>query len=218
MKKEFKKSYMHPTRRKLVEMIYTGEYDADTKVGWDKDQIQRNVGDIWEDEFHKYEKKEGYIMKTSKNSDALQEIRDFVQKSNECKNSKCQTIKLTNTHKKLIQKTGYCANCLAEIEHQFRVNDVWKEYEDYKIFTRMIIDAKWKLEQIQQAQGEVKQTTEYINEDGSLETWTLPYNVDELKKEMTEFIENSKKELEELEKLRNEAFDIIKSKNLEHYL
>lgn len=209
---------MHPTRRKLVEMIHTGEYETDTKIGWDKEHVTRNVGDIWEDEFHKYEKKEGYIMKTSKNSDALQEVRDFIRTSHECKNSKCETIKLTDTHKKLIKKTGYCANCLAEMEHQFRVNGVWKEYEDYKIFTRMIIEGKFRLEHIEQARGELKQTTEFINEDGTTETWTLPYNVDDLKVEMTEFIENSKKELEQLENLRNEAFEIIKSKNLEHYL
>ena len=218
MKKEFKKKYMHPTRRKLVEMIQTGEYDSDTKVGWDKSYVKHKVGDTWEDEFHKYEQKDGYIMKTSKNSEALQEIRNFVQKSKECKNSECKTTKLTNTHKKLIQRTGYCANCLAEIEHQFRINGVWKEYEDYKIFTRMIIDGKWKLEQVEQARNEVKQTTEFINEDGTTETWTLPYDVDQMKAEMTEFIDNSKKELTEIEKLRNEAFEAIKDKNLEHYL
>jgi hypothetical protein len=218
MGKEFKKSFMHPTRRKLVEMVQTGEYAADAKIGWDKEYVTRNIGDIWEDEFHKYEKKDGYILKTSKNSDALQEVRDYIQFSNECKNSKCETIKFTKTHKTLIKKTGYCANCLAEMEHNFRVNDLWKEYEDYKIFTRMIIDGRFKLEQIEQSRNELQQTTEYINEDGTTETWTLPYNVDELRIEMDEFIENSKKELEQIENLRNEAFNTIKSKNLEHYL
>jgi len=218
MGKEFKKSFAHPTRRKLMDMVQTGEYETNALIGWDKEHVTRNVGDIWEDEFHKYEKKDGYTMKTSKNSDAMQEVRDYIQSTKDCKNSKCETIKLTPTHKKLISKTGYCANCLAEMEHQFRVNDVWKEYEDYKIFTRMIIDGKFKLEQIEQSRAEIQQTTEYINEDGTTETWTLPYNVDELKQEMLEFIENSKKELEQIEQLRNKAFDTIKAKNLEHYL
>lgn len=218
MGKEFKKSYMHPTRRKLVEMVQTGEYDADTKIGWDKEHVTRNVGDVWEDEFHKYEKKDGYIMKTSKNSDALQEVRDFIRIQSECKNSKCETIKLTQTHKKLIKKTGYCVNCLAEMEHQFRANNLWKEYEDYRIFTRMIIDGRFKLEQIEQSILELKQTTEFVSENGELETWTLPYDVNDMKQEMREFIENSKKELIQLETLRNEAFELIKNKNLEHYL
>ena len=218
MGKEFKKSFAHPTRRKLMDMVQTGEYDADVKTGWDIEHVTRNIGDVWEDEFHKYEKKEGYIMKTSKNSDAMQDLRDYIQSTKGCKNSKCETIQLTDTHKKLIGKTGYCANCLAEMEHQFRVNDLWKEYEDYKIFTRMIIDSRFKLEQVEQSIEELKQTTEYVSENGDLETWVMPYNIDEMKIEMREFIENSKKEVFQLEELRNEAFDIIKSKNLEHYL
>ena len=30
MAKEFNKKYMHPTRRKLVDMVLTGEYDKNT--------------------------------------------------------------------------------------------------------------------------------------------------------------------------------------------
>jgi hypothetical protein len=78
MSKEFQRKYMHPTRRKLVDMIQTGEYDSNTQIGWTKTEEQRNVGDIWEDEFYRYEKKEGYTIKTGKNHEALQEIRNYL--------------------------------------------------------------------------------------------------------------------------------------------
>jgi len=90
MGKEFNKKYMHPTRRKLVDMIYTGEYDKSTQIGYDKVQETRNIGDIWEDEHHRYEKKDGYILKTGKNSEALQEIRDYIAKN---QNVKIQSVK-----------------------------------------------------------------------------------------------------------------------------
>jgi len=57
MGKEFKKKYMHPTRRKLVDMVETGKYDKNTTVGYTKKEEARNVGDVWEDEHNKYEKK-----------------------------------------------------------------------------------------------------------------------------------------------------------------
>ena len=36
MGKEFKRKFMHPTRRKLVDMVNTGEYAKNTQVGWSK--------------------------------------------------------------------------------------------------------------------------------------------------------------------------------------
>ena len=83
MGKEFKKKYMHPTRRKLVDMVQTGEYDKNTTIGYDKIKETRNVGDVWEDEHNRYEKKEGYTVKTGKNSDAFQEIRKYIEKKSD---------------------------------------------------------------------------------------------------------------------------------------
>ena len=80
MGKEFKKKYMHPTRRKLVDMVQTGEYDKNTTIGYDKLEKTRNLGDVWEDEHHKYEKKDGYVVKTGKNSESFHEkIQSFYQ-------------------------------------------------------------------------------------------------------------------------------------------
>ena len=36
MGKEFKKKYMHPTRRKLMDMVKTGEYAKNTTIGYSK--------------------------------------------------------------------------------------------------------------------------------------------------------------------------------------
>ena len=93
MGKEFNKKYMHPTRRKLVDMIYTGEYDKSTQIGYDKVQETRNIGDIWEDEHHRYEKKDGYILKTGKNSEAFSEVRKYLNEKQQCSNKDCKTIK-----------------------------------------------------------------------------------------------------------------------------
>jgi len=218
MGKEFERKYMHPTRRKLVDMVQTGEYDKNTTIGWTKTEETRKVGDIWEDEFHKYEKKEGYTLKTGKNSDALQEIRDYIAKKSECKNPECKTIKKSDKDRKIIEKVGYCINCNSEIEHIFRTLDLFKEYETYRVKTRMIIYGKQKIEELKQSLLDIKPYYEFVNENGSIEKWELPKSVDEIKNEIQELIEIGLNEIKELEILRNEAFDILKQNNLEHYL
>jgi len=218
MSKEFQRKYMHPTRRKLVDMVQTGEYDKNTTIGWTKSEENHNVGDIWEDEFYKYEKKEGYTIKTGKNHEALQEIRNYLNLKKECSNPSCKKHKKTKNDEKLIQKTSYCINCLAEIEHNFRGAGIWKEYEDFRIYTRMIVEGKIKLEELKQSILELKPYYEFINEDGSVEKWSLPKPVDEVKAEIQEMIDNGEIELKEIVQKRNDAFEVIKEHKLEHYL
>ena len=218
MSKEFQRKYMHPTRRKLVDMVQTGEYDKNTTIGWTKSEENHNVGDIWEDEFYKYEKKEGYTIKTGKNHEALQEIRNYLNLKKECSNPSCKKHKKTKNDEKLIQKTSYCINCLAEIEHNFRGAGIWKEYEEFRIYTRMIVEGKIKLEELKQSINEIKPYYEFINEDGSVEKWNLPKPVDEVKVEIQEMIDNGEIELKEIVQKLNEAFEVIKEHKLEHYL
>jgi hypothetical protein len=218
MSKEFQRKYMHPTRRKLVDMVQTGEYDKNTTIGWTKSEENHNVGDIWEDEFYKYEKKEGYTIKTGKNHEALQEIRNYLNLKKECSNPSCKKHKKTKNDEKLIQKTSYCINCLAEIEHNFRGAGIWTEYEEFRIYTRMIVEGKIKLEELKQSINEIKPYYEFINEDGSVEKWNLPKPVDEVKVEIQEMIDNGEIELKEIVQKLNEAFEVIKEHKLEHYL
>ena len=218
MSKEFQRKYMHPTRRKLVDMVQTGEYDKNTTIGWTKSEENHNVGDIWEDEFYKYEKKEGYTIKTGKNHEALQEIRNYLNLKKECSNPSCKKHKKTKNDEKLIQKTSYCINCLAEIEHNFRGAGIWTEYEEFRIYTRMIVEGNIKLEELKQSINEIKPYYEFINEDGSVEKWNLPKPVDEVKVEIQEMIDNGEIELKEIVQKLNEAFEVIKEHKLEHYL
>jgi hypothetical protein len=218
MGKEFKKKYMHPTRRKLVDMVETGTYDKNTTVGYTKKQEIRNIGDVWEDEHNRYEKKEGYILKTGKNSEALQEIRDFIKEKSTCKNSECKTIKKTEKDIKVIQQNGFCINCTIDREHELRTAGVFQEYQNYKVWTRMFIFGKQKLEELKQSLLDVREEYEYVNEDGTVEKWKLPKSIDEIKSDIKEMIENGTNELKELESKREEAFDILKEKNYEHFI
>jgi hypothetical protein len=219
MGKEFKKKYMHPTRRKLVDMVETGKYDKNTTIGYTKSKEVRNIGDVWEDEHNKYEQKDGYILKTGKNSDAFQEIRNYLQEKSNCKNSECKTIKKTDKDLKFIQSGGFCMECTIDKEHQIRTAGLWLEYQNYKIWTKMIVYGKTKLESYKQSISELKEEYEMIGSDGKVtETWKLPKSIDEVKAEIEELIDYGETEIKELEVKREEAFDKLKEKNYEHYI
>jgi len=218
MGKEFKKKYMHPTRRKLVDMVQTGKYDKNTTVGWTKKKESHKVGDVWEDEHSKYEQKEGYVLKTGKNSEALQEIRKYLEEKSKCKNAECKTIKKSAKDLKFIQNGGFCMNCTSIRETELRAVGLFQEYQDYKIFTRMIVFGKTKLEELKQSLKDIKPFYEYVNEDGTVEKWELPNSIEDTKKDIQEMIDNGTKEIEELENKRIKAFDILKEKNYEHFI
>ena len=210
MGKEFKKKYMHPTRRKLMDMVKTGEYAKNTTIGYSKAKETHEVGDVWEDEHNKYEQKEGYVVKTGKNSEAFSDVRKS--------NKDCKTIKKSSKDKTMIEKGGYCIDCTIDREHAIRVAGVYDEYASYKVWTRMIIYGKAKIEQYNQAILDVKPYYEYINEDGSTEKWELPQSVESTKKEIQELIDSGNKEIEEIEEKRNLAFEKLRDNNMEHYL
>ena len=209
---------MHPTRRKLVDMVQTGKYDKNTTVGYTKAKETHNVGDKWEDDTHKYEKKEGYTVKTGKNHEAFLKIREYLQEKNKCQNSTCKTIKKTDNDIRFIQNGGFCMTCTAEKETVLRVEGLFVPYQNYKIWTKMIVYGKQKLDELKHSLSEVKKEYEYVNEDGTVEKWKLPKSVDEVKSEIQEMIDIGNKEIEELELKRTEVFDELKEKNYEHYL
>ena len=217
MGKDFKKKYMHPTRRKLVDMIQTGEYDKNQTVGWEAKKEDRKVGDVWEDEHNRYEKKEGYILKTGKNHESIQQIRKYLEEKSKCK--KYPNKHYTAKDKKLIEKTGYCLDALVEIEHEVKMAGLWREYEDYKVWTRMIIFGKTKLDAYRQSLSDLKEEYDMHNGEGQVtEVWKLPKPIDEVRTEINELIEFGEGEIKELEEKRNEVFDKLKEAKMEHYL
>jgi len=218
MSKEFKKKYMHPTRRKLMDMVQTGEYDKNTTIGYDKTDVTHNVGDVWEDTNHKFEKKEGYTLKTGKNHEAFQKIRKYLEEKGKCKNATCKTITKSDKDRKFIENGGFCLNCTTERETVLRVEGLFAPFQNYKVWTKMIVYGKQKLEELKQSHSEVVEEYEYVNEDGSVEKWKLPKPIDEVKAEIQELIDIGTKEIEELETNRLSAFEELRVRNYEHYI
>ena len=218
MAKEFNKKFMHPTRRKLVDMVMHGaEYEKESFIsfsGADKEIIKRKVGEKWTDDDGKsWEQLEAGKVQTSELGDIMAETRAYLDKLNTCKSDNCKTIKVGRVDKKLISKTGYCLHCLTIRESQIKVDGLWDAYEDYKIFSNMIAHGNDIVAQFKQAYRDAKQTYEVVQEDGKIETWSMERDVEELKAEILLEIIKFEGEIEQATKLRNEAYEKLKDKN-----
>ena len=215
--KKFNKKFMHPTRRKLVNMIQTGEYQKDTQISLSdtKETTKRNVGDVWEEDGIVWEQKSYGKVKQSKASSELSKIRQYLQKISECKSDDCKTKKYSSADKKLISKTGFCTICLAEKEKQIKLDGLWKEYEDYKVYSNMAAYGTEVLQKWNQALDEVSNIHEYINDDGSVEKWSSNEDVQTLKAQIEKDIESGRKELTEVIEKRNAAYEKLKPMNYE---
>jgi hypothetical protein len=217
MAKEFNKKFMHPTRRKLVDMVLTGgEYQKEAFVsfaGADKEIIKRKVGEKWTDEDGRsWEQTEGGRIEFSELGDIMAETRAYLAALNSCKGDSCNTIKLSRADKKLISKTGYCATCLAKKELVIKLDGLWGAYEDYKIYNNMISYGIDVISQFQQAYNDAKQEYEVVNEDGTIEKWSMERDVTELKAEILTDITRFEEEIEQAKKLRDAAWEKLKDK------
>ena len=219
MSKEFQKKYMHPTRRKLVEMVHNGEYDADITVGYNRSgpEITRNVGDVWEDgDGNLWEQKKGFRVKKGKNTDMFSQIRNEMYEKKQCRmrGKGCDVKgKYGYTDTKLIKKSGYCSGCLSKLEHPIRMDELYVPYQNFKIFSNMVKEAHYMLERLEEAYSQAKQEYEYVNADGKMDKWSMERNVDDLKAEIRTDIENIKAELELVTQKRKEVYELIKDKN-----
>jgi hypothetical protein len=218
MAKEFQKKYMHPTRRKLVDMVLTGgEYEKNTQIsfsGADKEKVKREVGERWTDDNGKsWQQYEAGKIEVSELGDIMAETRAYLDKLNSCKSENCKTIKIGRVDKKLISKTGYCLHCLTLREAQIKYDGLWEAYEDYKIYSNMIAHGNDIVAQFKQAYRDAKQTYEVVQEDGTIETWSMERDVEELKAEILLEIVKFEGEIEQATKLRNEAYEKLKDKN-----
>jgi hypothetical protein len=218
MAKEFNRKYMHPTRRKLSDMVLRGqEYETNAQISLSVNpeaNITREVGETWTDSNGvQWEQKEWGREQISSLSDTMASVRSYLAELNKCKGENCNTIKLSRADKKYIIKTGFCATCLAKKEMTIRFDGLWDAYETYKLTSNMIDHGKDVLAQFNQAYKDAKQEYEYVNENGTTEKWTMERPVEELKAEILLEIANVEAEVAQVTKLRNEAWELLKDKN-----
>jgi hypothetical protein len=214
-KKEFQKKFMHPTKRKLVDMVFTGKYDKNTAISNRKTEIiDRNVGDEWADENgNLWVQKDGYRIKKSKNSDVFSNVRKTLDTKYKCKNVDCSKVKYGHTDKELIKETGYCSDCLAEQETIIRLGGDWESYSKFRLFHRIYKDGLQILDNLNQALDSVDDVEETVNANGNVQKWEFEGKKDKLRQDILKDIDDVKFKLNETIEGRNKLIPNLQNKN-----
>lgn len=215
--KKFQKKFMHPTRRKLVEMVHTGEYDANTQISTNKSakkEKKREIGEQWTDnKGNVWVQKAGYKIKKTKNTDSLSKIRKSLESKLRCKSDECEKKgQYGSTDKALIKQLGYCTNCLVDREVPIRNNGDFELYAKYRLYHKAFMEGNYFIDQLTEAKQELKQEYEVVDGDGQVQKWKLERPVEEMKAEIDEDIDNAQKELKLVTERLTELYSQLKDK------
>ena len=222
MAKEFKKSYMHPTRRKLVDFVLRGDQYNNTTVGYDKTTHKHEIGETWEDGEYIKTQHDGWVETRSKNSDVFTDIRKYLEDKSKCsRGESCLKIKnkekIGPSDKKIIKKTGYCSACLADFELQVKKDGLFDEYQEYRNRRNELAYFLVVADQMKQGLESFSGELQFVNEDGSIDKWSLDKDPTEFKKEMQEDYDKVISHIGLLKYRLDELFEILKEKNYEFF-
>jgi ribosomal protein L37AE/L43A len=163
-----------------------------THVG-NKQEQKREVGSRWTDANGvSWEQKDGYRVKNVDRSDRIKSINEYLNVKQDCPNCNKPMTKRLDTKYYNIHKM--CMDCSIDLEHKMRLNGTWKEYERKRILENIkawLKDAEAEKEILKR---EISNDS-YVNGDGTLEKWELPYNVEEQCKRIDEGFVKFKQEL-----------------------
>ncbi len=147
-------------------------------------------GDVWKDK----NGKEWMQVGASKISKNLYDTREATRQI--CPSCKMDIFWGGNRYDELLfNKTGKCYNCVIEEEAKMRGEGTFETYEKIKIIQNQrsfLLELKQKIEESINWLNNKGNKIEYINEDGSIETWT------DLSRET--FLEDAEKDLREVNK------------------
>lgn len=193
---EEKNNYVHPTRKKIIDTVFGREDNTQKVHGYEGEvESKRKVGEIWTDKEGKtWEQKDGYKITVSQ----MDDVRQYLEKLNNCQSDDCKTIQYSNADKKVIRKTGLCVTCLRKMEHTLREDGTFPFYEDYKITNNQlsyVIDLK---AQFEEALKGVSQTLEFVNEDGTIQKWHYDVDVEKVKEDLQKDIDGATEAIEAL--------------------
>lgn len=158
-----------------------------------KDDTKRAVGERWTDANGVvWEQREGFRIQGVDRAERMAEIRQYLQGATVC--PECNTKMTHRNDKKYYNIHKKCMECSVKMETQMRIDGTWKDYERKKVLENVkawLRDAEVEMEIVKR---EIAKDS-YVNSDGTLEKWELPYDVTEQQDRIQKGFEQFKKNL-----------------------
>ena len=179
---------------KAIQQMLDGTHKFQTKksVGFsDAEQVaKRNerheVGDTWEEIdsstgiTYIYEQRDGFRVKKTKASDALQSIREEIRAFPNCRKETCTCIGTHHLDQKMRKIHGMCFDCTIEMEHELRKEGKFEEYEQSKIRENKLAWLAAAERDVAMLKQAYTQASKFVtNSEGQQEAWTARMTAEE---------------------------------------
>jgi hypothetical protein len=111
---------------------------SDAKSSAEKNK-KRAVGDKWEEIdpvsgiTYVIEQKNGFRVKRAKSSEALQEVRDYLNSFQNCPKETCTCTTPNRLDEKMRIYHQMCFDCVIDMEHKLKLEGKYEEYEQKKL-------------------------------------------------------------------------------------
>ena len=205
---------------KAIQQMLDGTHKFQTKrtVGFsDAESIaKRNerheVGDTWEDTdpatgiTYIYEQREGFRVKKTKVTDALQSIREESRAFPNCRKETCTCIGTHHLDQKMRKIHGMCFDCTIEMEHELKKEGKFEAYERSKVRENKLAWLQAAERDVAMLKEAYTQASKFVtNSEGQQESWTARMTPEEFEETVQkqfdkfkqEFLENLDKETDE---------------------
>ena len=166
-----------------------------TQVGFSVKEVERNEGDVWEEDGKEWTIRNG-IKQTNTKLDGIKKIFNTPMI---CPN--CKTRMKDKLDKQMFHFHGKCFSCVQAYETKLKLEGKYEEYAN-KI---MINNAKTCIEEAKEYVSEIQaQNHGYVTEAGLEEDWSGP----QFNKIVVERMQEEIKDLEELIEQRENSINI----------
>jgi len=184
LKREFKERDVQRMRN-IIKKEYTAK--TVTQVGYTKSQVERNEGDVWEENGKKWTIKNG-IKQTVTRFDKLKEALHLPLTCPSCN----KAMKNDNLNKKMWPLHKKCFDCVVTYETELKRIG---QYEDYvkTLTTRGIKTYISELEQVMLEIAVSDSNESFVTEQGDIEKWAgKGVDTEKLTTELQEYIQKLK--------------------------
>jgi hypothetical protein len=179
---------------KAVQQMLDGSHKFQTKktVGFSdsektaKTNERHDIGDVWEETdtssgiTYIIEQRDGFRIKKTKNSEALQSLREEIRSFPNCRKDVCTCLGTHRLDKKMQKLHGMCFDCTIEMEHELKTTGKFEEYEQSKIRENKLAwlaSAERDVEMLREAYTQASQFV--TNSEGEKENWSARMTPDE---------------------------------------
>lgn len=144
------------------------------------------------------------IEERKKKQERLKELR---KKYNTLKCPVCGNLLSRPQDKKFVRMTGKCMSCKIEEDTSMKLEGTFEEYQFNFMYNNLLAflnNAEKDIDVLKRALSDA----EYVNDDGSVEKWELPYSKEEMEQKIEDDFESFKNDLlerykEYLNKIKN---------------